>query len=129
MSDMAQRLRRSRRISSWALIDTDGSWSAAPEDCDLIVPGWGCVYLGVCRGDVPTPDAHVGRIRKMLAQMGLFYDAMRAKRAMLTHSPGANAPEVAEFAFSFYPVVSQAASVTFEISNERMSGSCSIWTV
>ena len=32
---------------------------------------------------------------------GRFYDAMHEKGALVTHSPGANAPEVAEFAIGF----------------------------
>ena len=85
---------------NWALIDTDGSWSAAPEDCDLIVlagDAYTSAFVAVT-SQLSTPRwAHT----EDAGTDGPFYDAMRAKQAMLTHSPGANAPEVAEFAFSF----------------------------
>ena len=85
---------------NWALIDADGSWSAAPEDCDLIVlagDAYTSAFVAVT-SQLSTPRwAHT----EDAGTDGPFYDAMRAKQAMLTHSPGANAPEVAEFAFSF----------------------------
>ena len=85
---------------NWALIDADGSWSASPEDCDLIVlagDAYTSAFVAVT-SQLSTPRwAHT----EDAGTDGPFYDAMRAKQAMLTHSPGANAPEVAEFAFSF----------------------------
>lgn len=84
----------------WALIDANGTWSESPQDCDLIV--WAAdAYTdafvdAVIQIPVPcwahTEDAGID---------GRFYDAMREKKVVLTHSPGANAPEVAEMAFSF----------------------------
>ena len=84
----------------WALIDADGSWSSSPLDCDLIVyaaDGYTDAFVdAVTQIAAPrwahTEDAGID---------GPFYDAMREKKAALTHSPGANAPEVAEVAFSF----------------------------
>jgi phosphoglycerate dehydrogenase-like enzyme len=84
----------------WALIDANGSWSESPQDCDLIV------YAA----DAYT-DAFVQAVTQIPAPRwahtedagidGFFYDVMREKKVALTHSPGANAPEVAELAFSF----------------------------
>ena len=84
----------------WALLEADGSWSEPPDTCELIVLA-GDAYTRAFVNTVSalpqprwahTEDAGVD---------GPFYDAMRAKGVMLTHSPGANAPEVAEFALSF----------------------------
>ncbi len=83
----------------WALIDENGSWSGAPEECDLIV--WAADAYQDAFVDavieIPSPRwAHT----EDAGIDGRFYDAMRDKGAMVTHSPGANAPEVAEFALS-----------------------------
>jgi phosphoglycerate dehydrogenase-like enzyme len=84
----------------WALIDENGSWSGAPGDCDLIV--WAADAYQDAFVDavieIPAPRwAHT----EDAGIDGRFYDAMRDKGAIVTHSPGANAPEVAEFALSF----------------------------
>ena len=84
----------------WALIEADGAWSQSPRDSDLIVYAadayTNAFVEAVIQIPVPrwahTEDAGID---------GLFYDVMREKQAALTHSPGANAPEVAEVAFSF----------------------------
>jgi phosphoglycerate dehydrogenase-like enzyme len=82
----------------WALTDAEGSWSEPPDDCDLIV----------LAGDAYT-SAFVERVVKLsgirwahtedAGTDGPFYEAMRARGVIVTHSPGANAVEVAEFAF------------------------------
>src|SRR2546426_3323054 len=81
----------------WTLTAADGSWSESPEDCDLVV----------LAGDAYT-SAFVKTVLKLPAIRwthtedagtdGRFYDAMRARGVTVTHSPGANAAEVAEFA-------------------------------
>lgn len=84
----------------WALIEADGAWSQSPRDCDLIVYAadayTNAFVEAVIQIPVPlwahTEDAGID---------GLFYDVMREKQAAVTHSPGANAPEVAEVAFGF----------------------------
>jgi phosphoglycerate dehydrogenase-like enzyme len=84
----------------WALIEADDSWSDSPEDCDLIVlaaDAYRKAFVEVVT-QIPEPRwAHT----EDAGIDGPFYDAMREKQAALTHSPGANAPEVAEVAFSF----------------------------
>jgi phosphoglycerate dehydrogenase-like enzyme len=83
----------------WALIDAHGVWSTSPQDCDLLV------YAA----DAYTPEFVQETIRIPAPRWahtedagidGLFYDTMRDKGVALTHSPGANATEVAEFALS-----------------------------
>ena len=83
----------------WALTDRSGAWTAPPEGSDVVV------YAG----DAYT-DAFVDAVAAIAAPRwvhtedagidGRFYDDMRAKGVAVTHSPGANAPEVAEFAFA-----------------------------
>jgi phosphoglycerate dehydrogenase-like enzyme len=84
----------------WALIEADGRWSASLDGCDLVVyagdayrPEFvdGVSELSTLRW-VHTEDAGID---------GPFYDGLRAQGVILTNSPGANAPEVAEFAFAF----------------------------
>jgi phosphoglycerate dehydrogenase-like enzyme len=82
----------------WALVDTSGSWSESPDECELLV----------LAGDTYT-TALVERVVKISSLRwahtedagtdGRFYDTMRARGVAVTHSPGANAIEVAEFAF------------------------------
>lgn len=84
----------------WALIDANGTWSESPQDCDLIVYAVDAYTDAFVEAviQIPAPAwAHT----EDAGIDGLFYDVMREKRAALTHSPGANAPEVAEMAFSF----------------------------
>ena len=85
---------------SWALIEKDGSWSEPPDVCDLIV----------LAGDAYRAEFIDAAVQMSLPRWahtedagtdGRFYDAMHAKGALVTHSPGANAPEVAEFALAF----------------------------
>ena len=82
----------------WVLINGDGSASESPEPCELLV----------LAGDSYTPQ-FVETVLKIptvrwahtedAGTDGVFYDTMRSRGVMVTHSPGANAVEVAEFAF------------------------------
>src|SRR5215831_7387605 len=81
----------------WTLIAADGSCSESAEDCELVV----------LAGDTYT-SAFVETVMKLpvirwahtedAGTDGLFYDTMRTRGVTVTHSPGANAAEVAEFA-------------------------------
>jgi phosphoglycerate dehydrogenase-like enzyme len=83
----------------WALADPQGAWSESPDDSELLV----------LAGDTYT-SAFVERVLQLpgirwahtedAGTDGLFYDTMRARSVRVTHSPAANAREVAEFAFS-----------------------------
>ena len=81
----------------FAVMTADGSWSDPPDGCDLIMLA-GDTYVPafvdrMC--ELPNPVwAHT----EDAGTDGKFYDAMRAKGATVTHSPGTNAPE---FAMSF----------------------------
>ncbi len=84
----------------WALVDADGSWSGSPRDCDLIVWAADAYTSAFVEAvlEIPRPSwAHT----EDAGIDGRFYDGMREKQVALTHSPGANAREVAEVAFSF----------------------------
>ena len=83
----------------WALIEADGSWSESPEDCDLVV--WaGDSYTDEFVKTVTMIPAVRWAHTEDTGTDGFFYESMRAKGTIVTHSPGANAVEVAEFAFS-----------------------------
>jgi phosphoglycerate dehydrogenase-like enzyme len=84
----------------WALIEADGSWSAPLDGCDLVV------YAGdAYRPEFVDGVSGVQTLRWVHTEDagidGPFYDGLRQQGVMLTNSPGANAPEVAEFAFAF----------------------------
>ena len=83
----------------WALIDANGAWSESPEDCDLVVLA-GDAYTRPFTETVVRLPAPRWAHTEDAGTDGPFYDALRAKGVVVTHSPGANAPEVAEFAFS-----------------------------
>lgn len=84
----------------WALIDASGTWSTSPQDCDLLVYAADAYTDAFVQTVIKLPDVRWAHTEDAGID-GLFYDAMREKRVVLTHSPGANAPEVAEMAFSF----------------------------
>ena len=84
----------------WALIDADGAWSQSPRDCDLIVYAADAYTNAFVEAVIQIPAPRWAHTEDAGID-GLFYDVMREKQAGLTHSPGANAPEVAEVAFGF----------------------------
>jgi len=83
----------------WALTDESGAWTAPPEGADAIVyagAGYTAAFVNDMISIAPPAWAHT----EDAGIDGLFYDHMRAKGVPVTHSPGANAPEVAELAFT-----------------------------
>lgn len=80
----------------WTLIAADGSWLESPEDCDLVVLA-GDTYTSAFVETVIKLPAIGWAHTEDAGTDGPFYDAMRARRVAVTHSPGANAAEVAEF--------------------------------
>ena len=84
---------------TWALTDARNNWTESPEGSDLIVyasdaytEAWVDAMISIAPPKwAHTEDAGID---------GRFYDNMRAKGVPVTHSPGANAPEVAELAFA-----------------------------
>ena len=83
----------------WALADWDCHWTASPEGSDLIVyagDAYSEAWVDAVTSIAPPKWAHT----EDAGIDGRFYDDMRAKGVPVTHSPGANAPEVAELAFA-----------------------------
>ncbi len=84
---------------TWALAGWDGDWTASPEGSDLIVyagDAYTEAWVDAVTSIAPPKWAHT----EDAGIDGRFYDDMRAKGVPVTHSPGANAPEVAELAFA-----------------------------
>ena len=84
---------------TWALTDWDGNWTESPEGSDLIVyagDAYTEAWVDAVTSIAPPKWAHT----EDAGIDGRFYDDMRAKGVPVTHSPGANAPEVAELAFA-----------------------------
>lgn len=83
----------------WALFEQDGSWSESPDDCELIVLAGDC-YSTEFKQQTAELSAPLWAHTEDAGTDGPFYEAMRDKNVMVTHSPGSNATEVAEFAMS-----------------------------
>ena len=84
---------------TWALSDTQGNWSEPPDGSELIVyagDAYTEAWVDTVIAMTPPKWAHT----EDAGIDGRFYDAMRANGVAVTHSPGANAPEVAELAFA-----------------------------
>ncbi len=96
---VAERAAAIRPDIEWALSDASGAWTVPPEGSDAIVYA-GTAYTDSFVDDMlsitPPKWAHT----EDAGIDGRFYDGMRASRVAVTHSPGANAPEVAELAFA-----------------------------
>jgi phosphoglycerate dehydrogenase-like enzyme len=80
----------------WALGTADGSWPESPEDCDLVVLA-GDAYTSAFAQTVTKLPALRWAHTEDAGTDGLFYGTLRARGVTVTHSPGANAAEVAEF--------------------------------
>ena len=84
---------------TWALCDWDCNWTDSPEGSDLIVYAGDAYteeWVTAMTAIAPPKWAHT----EDAGIDGRFYDDMRSKAVPVTHSPGANAPEVAELAFA-----------------------------
>ena len=83
----------------WALTDRAGNWTAPPDGADVAIyagDAYTEAFVDTVISIAPPKWAHT----EDAGIDGRFYDDMRAKGVAVTHSPGANAPEVAEFAFA-----------------------------
>ncbi|MDE0057129.1 MAG: D-2-hydroxyacid dehydrogenase [Defluviicoccus sp.] len=83
----------------WALTDRAGAWTVPPEGADAVIyagDAYTDAFVDAVAAIAPPRWAHT----EDAGIDGRFYDDMRAKGVAVTHSPGANAPEVAEFAFA-----------------------------
>jgi phosphoglycerate dehydrogenase-like enzyme len=83
----------------WALVDPYGSWTDSPEDCELLVLAGDTYTSALVEQVVKLPQLRWAHTEDAGTD-GFFYDTMRARGVTVTHSPGANAVEVAEFAFA-----------------------------
>jgi phosphoglycerate dehydrogenase-like enzyme len=83
----------------WALVDPYGSWSESPDECDLLVLAGDTYTSALVEQVVKLPRLRWAHTEDAGTD-GFFYDTMRARGVTVTHSPGANAVEVAEFAFA-----------------------------
>ena len=83
----------------WALTDRAGAWTMPPEGSDAVIyagDAYTDAFVDTVAAIAPPRWAHT----EDAGIDGRFYDDMRARGVAVTHSPGANAPEVAEFAFA-----------------------------
>ncbi len=85
---------------AWALVDTKGSWSESPDDCDLLVLAGDTYTNALVEQVVKIPGLRWAHTEDAGTD-GFFYDTMRARGVPVTHSPGSNAREVVEVAFGF----------------------------
>jgi phosphoglycerate dehydrogenase-like enzyme len=82
----------------WVLINADGSSSESPEQCDLVVLAGDAYTMPFVEMVLKIPAIRWAHTEDAGTD-GRFYDAMRERGVIVTHSPGTNAVEVAEFAF------------------------------
>lgn len=82
----------------WALVDPNGSWSDSPDDAELLVLAGDAYTSTFVERVVQIPTLRWAHTEDAGTD-GFFYDTMRARGVMVSHNPGANAIEVAEFAF------------------------------
>lgn len=83
----------------WSLLRSDGKWSSSPQDAEIAVlidDAYSVVFkeavlTSSCLRWVHTENSGID---------GEFYEKILARNVLLTRSPGANAPEVAEFVFA-----------------------------
>ena len=82
----------------WVVINANGSCAEPADSCDLLVLA-GESYTSQFVETVLKIPAVRWAHTEDAGTDGLFYDTMRARGVTVTHSPGTNAIEVAEFAF------------------------------
>jgi phosphoglycerate dehydrogenase-like enzyme len=82
----------------WVFIQADGSAIKSPEACELLVLAGESYTNHFVDTALRIPAVRWAHTEDAGTD-GRFYDAMRARGVTVTHSPGANAREVAEFAF------------------------------
>lgn len=83
----------------WVFIEADGSYAESPEQCEFVVLA-GDSYTRQFVETVMKLPAIRWAHTEDAGTDGPFYETMRQRGVTVTHSPGANAVEVAEFAFS-----------------------------
>ena len=82
----------------WVFIKADGSAIKSPEACELLVLAGESYTSHFVDTALRIPAVRWAHTEDAGTD-GRFYDTMRARGVIVTHSPGTNAREVAEFAF------------------------------
>jgi len=82
----------------WVFINADGSAIKSPEACELLVLAGESYTSHFVDTALRIPAVRWAHTEDAGTD-GRFYDTMRAHGVTVTHSPGTNAREVAEFAF------------------------------
>lgn len=82
----------------WVFIKADGSSIKSPEACELLVLAGESYTSHFVDTALRIPAVRWAHTEDAGTD-GRFYDTMRARGVTVTHSPGTNAREVAEFAF------------------------------
>jgi phosphoglycerate dehydrogenase-like enzyme len=82
----------------WVYIKADGSAIKSPEACELLVLAGESYTSHFVDTALRIPAVRWAHTEDAGTD-GRFYDAMRTRGVTVTHSPGTNAREVAEFAF------------------------------
>jgi phosphoglycerate dehydrogenase-like enzyme len=82
----------------WVFIKADGSAIKSPEACELLVLAGESYTSHFVDTALRIPAVRWAHTEDAGTD-GRFYDTMRARGVTVTHSPGTNAREVAEFAF------------------------------
>ncbi|MBI3246992.1 MAG: D-2-hydroxyacid dehydrogenase [Deltaproteobacteria bacterium] len=83
----------------WALVDTQGVWSVPPDDAELLVLAGDTYTNALVERVVQLPRLRWAHTEDAGTD-GVFYETMHTRGVTVTHSPGTNAVEVAEFAFA-----------------------------
>ena len=86
------------RNLEWVFIKANGSAIKSPEACELLVLAGESYTSHFVDTALRIPAVRWAHTEDAGTD-GRFYDAMRARGVTVTHSPGTNAREVAEFAF------------------------------
>ena len=82
----------------WVVINADGSRAEPADSCELLVLAGESYTAQFVETVLKIPAVRWAHTEDAGTD-GLFYDTMRARGVTVTHSPGTNAIEVAEFAF------------------------------
>ena len=82
----------------WVVINANGSCAEPADSCELLVLAGESYTAQFIETVLKIPAVRWAHTEDAGTD-GLFYDTMRARGVTVTHSPGTNAVEVAEFAF------------------------------
>ena len=82
----------------WVVINADGSCAEPADSCELLVLAGESYTAQFVKTVLKIPAVRWAHTEDAGTD-GLFYDTMRQRGVAVTHSPGTNAIEVAEFAF------------------------------